>query len=130
VAIASESRRAASACTTTSASTNQRTSPIATLAAALRAPPGPSRPPDDIGTMPRRLATPTVSSVEPSSTTISSAISPASRIARSGGRLAGSTAAPLYTGMMTLMRALLGAVACTEPASSGRVDTIGSEASC
>jgi len=94
-ASASASTRAASAWTTTSASTNQSTSPFAISAPRLRAPPGPSRPPEGTTRAPAWAAIHADASVEPSSTTISSAISPSTANVASGARLRASTASPL-----------------------------------
>jgi len=92
---APSSTRAASGCTTTSASTNQSTSPEATDAPWLRAPPGPSLPPEGIVFAPPCDATHAEASVEPSSTTMTSAISRSRSIRLSGSRQLASTRSPL-----------------------------------
>jgi len=61
----------------------------------LRAPPGPSRPPEGSTFAPPCVAIHADASVDPSSTTTISAISPSRSIRRSGSRHFASTASPL-----------------------------------
>ena len=69
--------------------------PVACRAPTLRAPPGPSRPPEGTTRAPKDDAIRAVASVEPSSTTRISRISPRAASAASGGRLRASTSSPL-----------------------------------